>query len=390
MSSNPLVSSFRFVNSIPEGAAHPTVVKALRDLTNSTTDLQTSIPLLQKQLDDLKTSTTTAASTQTIVENITQNPFAGLGSVNNESSETSYTTQTSDNGILLIFSDASAVAVTLNFAVSAPWFCFAVNWGAGVVTFTPQSGNISYIGNLAASSMPLTKGYLTMIVFDGTNFWAATLPTVPQTFNAITHEFLISYDATTGLFTAAQPAFTDISGTATSSQGGTGINSSASTGVAQVSAGTWSISAALANGTTGTTQTANDNSTKVATTAYVDGTLPRVKASTTLTGQTGAIGTTAIYTPSAAGSYRVTFVLWITTVGTGGTISATASSNNGAGGSSNFYGTSGASTTVLGAQVQAALMFHVAAGQAINYSTSFSSVTGSPVYSLDIIVEQLK
>ncbi len=52
--------------------------------------------------------------------------------------------------------------------------------------------------------------------------------------------------------------------------GGTNADSSGSTGVAQVSSGTWSFSTALANGTTGTTQTAGDNSTKIATTAYVN------------------------------------------------------------------------------------------------------------------------
>ena len=51
--------------------------------------------------------------------------------------------------------------------------------------------------------------------------------------------------------------------------GGTNADSSGSTGVAQVSSGTWSFSTALANGTTATTQSASDNSTKVATTAYV-------------------------------------------------------------------------------------------------------------------------
>ncbi len=51
--------------------------------------------------------------------------------------------------------------------------------------------------------------------------------------------------------------------------GGTGIDSHAATGIAQVTSGTWSVSAALANGTTATTQSGGDNSTKVATTAYV-------------------------------------------------------------------------------------------------------------------------
>ncbi len=58
-------------------------------------------------------------------------------------------------------------------------------------------------------------------------------------------------------------------GTLSPTRGGTGTDTSASTGVAQVSSGTWSFSTALANGTTATTQTATDNSTKVATDAYV-------------------------------------------------------------------------------------------------------------------------
>ena len=52
--------------------------------------------------------------------------------------------------------------------------------------------------------------------------------------------------------------------------GGTNADSSSSTGVAQVNSGTWSFSTALANGTTATTQSALDNSTKVATTAYTN------------------------------------------------------------------------------------------------------------------------
>ena len=50
--------------------------------------------------------------------------------------------------------------------------------------------------------------------------------------------------------------------------GGTGINSSSSTGVAQVASGAWTVSTTLPNGTTATTQSACDNSTKLATTAY--------------------------------------------------------------------------------------------------------------------------
>ena len=51
--------------------------------------------------------------------------------------------------------------------------------------------------------------------------------------------------------------------------GGTGLNSSSSTGIAQVLSGTWSFSTALANGTTATTQTIGDSTTKVATDQFV-------------------------------------------------------------------------------------------------------------------------
>lgn len=81
----------------------------------------------------------------------------------------------------------------------------------------------------------------------------------------------------------------EISGTVLNSKGGTGADSSASTGVAQLSSGTWSFSTALANGTTATTQSASDNSTKVATTAYVDRAAPAALHSVTFVIQ-GASG----------------------------------------------------------------------------------------------------
>jgi hypothetical protein len=51
--------------------------------------------------------------------------------------------------------------------------------------------------------------------------------------------------------------------------GGTGQNESTATGIGQFSAGNYSVSTALANGTAATTQSAGDNSTKLATTSYV-------------------------------------------------------------------------------------------------------------------------
>jgi hypothetical protein len=71
------------------------------------------------------------------------------------------------------------------------------------------------------------------------------------------------------------------SGTIGPAYGGTGQNESSATGIGQWSSGTYSVSAALANNTAATTQSANDNSTKVATTAYVAS--PGAIAPTTVT-----------------------------------------------------------------------------------------------------------
>jgi hypothetical protein len=146
----------------------------------------------------------------------------GLGGVNNQTGVTAYTTQNSDGGILIILNDASAIAVTLNVGVSVPWMAFISNQGAGTATLTPQSGTITYPGNPGAASMPLLSGYTAMVAFDATNFWAWAEPMTPLNTPAISHEWLNSYNSTTGAFTQTQPAFTDISGIAQVAQGGTG------------------------------------------------------------------------------------------------------------------------------------------------------------------------
>ena len=71
------------------------------------------------------------------------------------------------------------------------------------------------------------------------------------------------------------------SGTVGAASGGTGQNESAATGIGQWLSGAYSVSPVLANGTTATTQSANDNSTNVATTKYVAN--PGAIAPTTVT-----------------------------------------------------------------------------------------------------------
>ncbi len=139
--------------------------------------------------------------------------------VNNQSGQTSYSTLSGDNNALIVFSDASPIAVTLN-SQTPPWSCFIANigaLGAGTVTLTPFSGTIN-----GGATLAVLPTYFALAAFDGTNWFAATLPIVPVGFGVISHEFLTAYNAATGAFTAAQPAFTDVSGVATTAQIGTG------------------------------------------------------------------------------------------------------------------------------------------------------------------------
>jgi hypothetical protein len=164
--------------------------------------------------------TKTGASSTTIINESTSGgggvaPSASIGTVDNQTGQVAYTTLPTDNGSLIILSDASPIAVTLNTGVTTPWIAFFANQGAGTATFTPSAGTISYAGNPGVASMPLLGGYCCIVAFDGTGFWAWTEPIVPVTKTLIAHEWLDSYDQATGIFTASRPAYSDLTGTPT-------------------------------------------------------------------------------------------------------------------------------------------------------------------------------
>jgi len=169
--------------------------------------------LAQKQ-----SGSTTSNVTQEIVNAISGEGSSGqfIGAVNDQTGNTSYATQYGDYGALVIFSDVSPVAVSLTVQ-SPPWMCWITNLGVGDVTLTPDSGTIN-----GTATAIVGQGNTAVIAFDGANWWLATSPTGPSTVTAVTHEWLNSYNASTGLFTQTQPAFTDISGVAAVAQGGTG------------------------------------------------------------------------------------------------------------------------------------------------------------------------
>ncbi len=90
--------------------------------------------------------------------------------------------------------------------------------------------------------------------------------------------------------------------------GGTGANESAATGIGQWSSGTYSVSAALASGTTAVTQSGSDNSTLVATTAQVQAAITAVStpnAILRLYSNTAAVGNPADLTEDTLLSYTM-------------------------------------------------------------------------------------
>ena len=137
---------------------------------------------------------------------------ASVGAVDNQSGVTTYATQQGDYGAVVVLSDASPIAVTLT-TQAQPWFCWIVNLGAGEATLTPSMGTINN-----GASFPLLQNSSAVVAFDGLNWWSGSSPIVPANTPSTTHQWLASYNSSTGAFSLSQPAFGDISGTLATSQ----------------------------------------------------------------------------------------------------------------------------------------------------------------------------
>lgn len=205
-------------------------------------------------LQQAKINSITSGTTTTIEESSSSGGGSVTSStsgipVNNQSGATSYTTASTDDGALILLSNSSPISVTLT-SQSPPWSCFIANQsalGGGSATLTPASGTIN-----GAATLALLPSYFALVAFDGTNWFAATLPIVPVSFGPISHEFLTEYNAATGSFSAAQPAFTDISGIAQVAQGGTGTSSPSLVAGTNVSiSGSWPNQTINASGGSG-------------------------------------------------------------------------------------------------------------------------------------------
>ena len=83
----------------------------------------------------------------------------------------------------------------------------------------------AFLQDLSAATVKLPSSFMVgsnTITNPSSTGTLALTSQLPATFAAVAHQWLNSYAASTGLFTATQPAFSDISGTASTAQIGTG------------------------------------------------------------------------------------------------------------------------------------------------------------------------
>ncbi len=215
MSRNP--TTFRYPFALPEDV-HPQVKNALRLTYQGVFDLNQGIAALKKQVDAKSTVA------QAVTNQITQvtgggggsTPFPPFGNVNLQPGLTpgAYTLAQTDFAGLILVNSSIAFALTLSSGLMPPFFVTVYNFGSATVTATPSLGLV----NNAASATVL-PGQFSIFYFDGTNWWdvAPIIPVLAQTFAGIASSWIRSYDATTGLFTASQPAASDLSNGTTGS-----------------------------------------------------------------------------------------------------------------------------------------------------------------------------
>lgn len=162
------------------------------------------------------------------------------------------------------FSSAGSTSGTITFLPQAAAGTYNWNWpitaGTAGYALTSQGGGSSPMTWTAVGS-----GTVTSVSGTTNRITVATGTTTPVI------DISAAYVGQTSLTTLGTIGTGAWNGTSIGAiYGGTGLNTGSSTGVAQVSGGTWSVSTALANGTTATSQTAHDSTTKVATDLYVD------------------------------------------------------------------------------------------------------------------------
>jgi len=203
MSTLPTPGLFRGL----EGKVDHSVVSAIRLIFNGVKDVHDAVISLSGQHGNTVQNVTNNATTiGSLVQQLTTlGESVPEGAVNQQT--VPYAIQNTDYGGVVILQGAGPYDVTLNSAVSLPYYTFCFNFGSVSATVTPDLAGAT-VNNVASLTLAVNQWML--IFFDGLNWWALTF-TIPQTLAKITHQWLDSYSSVTGLFTQSQPAAADLS-----------------------------------------------------------------------------------------------------------------------------------------------------------------------------------
>jgi hypothetical protein len=174
---------------------HPDVQAAIRYAFSGIKDLQDAVTAIVPKLGGKGTVT------ENIVTNVSGGGGGGsapssIGTVNQQVTG-AYSLLQADFGALVLLETAATFAVTLPNTLSAPFFTIIENECLGLATLTPTTGTV----NNNASYL-LGVGQFALVFFDGTNWWATT---IPQTLGAVSCQWVDSYNAVTGIFHTSQP-----------------------------------------------------------------------------------------------------------------------------------------------------------------------------------------
>lgn len=160
-------TSFRFPFALPEGEVHPTVIAAIKYAFGGILDAQNAIRSLNTKLNASTAAATTINETIATAGGGSSSPVFGTVNLQPNLTPGAYTLAQSDFGGLILINSSVAFALSLNSSLMLPFFATVYNFGSGLVTATPTTGNVNSVG-----SVSLDTGEWGIFFFDGTNWWA--------------------------------------------------------------------------------------------------------------------------------------------------------------------------------------------------------------------------
>jgi len=199
-------TSFRFPFDL-EGV-EPKIKASIRYAFTGLKDLNDAIRALTPKVGANSTKIETLTTNVTAAAAPAPTPTLNFGTVNLQPNLTpgAYTTVQADFGGLILVQSAIPFAYTLDSGLVTPFFTTVFNLGSANVTATPTLGSVNN-----GASVTVVPNQLAIFFFDSSGNWWAVFPLLAQTIAAVAKNWLRSYDAATGLFTASQPTAADLS-----------------------------------------------------------------------------------------------------------------------------------------------------------------------------------